>query len=250
MSDIIDECGKDLTNCGYETVKLEKYSALASRLFVDSSTKSKQLGFDKGHYFILSAPLLDNLMDKHEKMLFDAISERVKFLLKETKFKKKQKVLFVGIGNPHITADSFGSEVINKIQINPFKKNNNIYKIVPNTFSNTGINAYEMIRLLVEAFDVGLVVLFDSLATANFERLGRSIQFNDAGLTPGSALNNFGMAINKSTLNVPCISFGVPTMINAQSLGQKRDQILTDKDIDAKIDYFSTLVSNVLGELF
>ena len=250
MSDIVDECGKELACCDYQMQELDKYGIKVSKLVVDSNARAKSLNFDKGHYFVLTAPLLDNLMDKHFKIIKEAMQERVQFLLKENKFRKNKKVLLVGIGNPSIIADSFGSKVIEKIDICPFKKSNKILKIVPNTFSNTGINAYEMIRLIVEAFDVELVILFDSLATGNFERLGRAIQFNDAGLTPGSALNNFGMPINKSSLNVPCLSFGVPMMINSVDLNQKRELILTEKDAKEKIDFFAEVVSQVIEDIF
>lgn len=246
MIDLIDECGEDLTACGYETIQLKKYSATSSKLFIDSSVKAKTLGFDKGHYFIINAPLLYELMDEHQKMLEEEFLTRMNFLLKESKFKKRGKILCVGIGNPKIVADSFGCRVIDKLEIQSYKKNNKVLKIQPNTFANTGINAYDIVRLIVEAFDVSLVILFDSLATTNIARLGTSIQFNDAGLTPGSALNNFGMPINKTTLNVPCISIGVPMMISSKDLGQKKEIILTEKDAEEKVEFFARLVANVL----
>ena len=223
MFDLIDECGKDLMHCGYETVELENFGVTSSKLFVDSKRKAKDLGFDQGHYFIINAPKLDFLMPEHRSILKEEFSDRLSFLLKENKVGKRSKVLFVGIGNP--------------------------IKIIPNTFSNTGISAYDMIRLLVGWCGVDLVMLFDSLATTNIGRLGCSVQFNDAGLTPGSAMNNFGLPINKDSLNVPCISVGVPMMISSKSLGQKKDVIFTEKDAEGKIDFLSEIVSEVVQEL-
>ncbi len=249
MFDLIDECGKDLMQCGYETVELENFGVTSSKLFVDSKRKAKDLGFDQGHYFIINAPKLDFLMPEHRSILKEEFSDRLSFLLKENKVGKRSKVLFVGIGNPSIIADTFGVKCVEKIEIMPYSRKNRYFKIIPNTFSNTGINAYDMIRLLVGWCGVDLVMLFDSLATTNIGRLGCSVQFNDAGLTPGSAMNNFGLPINKDSLNVPCISVGVPMMISSKSLGQKKDVIFTEKDAEGKIDFLSEIVSEVVQEL-
>ncbi len=252
MFDLIDECGEDLTSCGYETVKLNRFDICASKLFVDTAQKAKRLGFDKGHYFIMNAPLLSSFMEEHREILLAEVGYRLEFLLKENKIKKKSRILFVGIGNPQIVADSFGVRAVNKISFFPYKKNNRIFKLMPNIFANTGLNAYDVIRLVVEAFDISAVFLFDSLATTNISRLGTSLQFNDAGLTPGSAMNNFGMPINKTTLNVPCITFGVPMMISSRSLGVKQGKgakteiVLTEKDAEEKVEFLSSLVAQVI----
>lgn len=249
MLDLIDECGEDLTACGYETTSLNKFSATVSKLFIDTNAKSKKLGFEKGHYFIINAPKLSFLMGEHRDFLKQEIFYRLQYLFKENKIKKTSKILIVGIGNPSIVADSFGVLVAQKILIEPFKKKNRLYKIVPNIFSNTGLNAYEIVHLIVEAFDISAVLLIDSLATQNFSRLGRSIQFNDAGLTPGSAMNNFGMALNRQTLHVPCICIGVPMLISSKMFFKGDEVILTEKDAEEKVEFLSSLIAETLEEI-
>ena len=248
MFDLIDECGQDLTTCGYETMPLGKFAITVNRLFVDNFAQAKKLGFEKGHYFILNAPLLSNLMPEHFEILKNEIVKRLKFLFDKYKIKKRNKILLVGIGNPQIMADSFGVKAVEKVEIEPFKKNNNVYKLMPNVFSNTGINAFEMVKLVVECFDISAVVLVDSLATTNIFRLGNSIQLNDAGLTPGSALNNFGVEINKKSLNVPCFSIGVPMMISSSIFEEKSDIILTEKDVKEKVEFLSRLIAESFNE--
>ncbi len=246
MSDLIDESGEDLSAYGYETVNLGKFDITVSKLFVNDCKKDK---FDKGHYFIINAPRLSLLMEEHKEILQAEMIYRLKFLFKENRIKKKDRILFVGIGNPEIMADSFGVKTVEKITIMPFKKNNRIFKIMPNVFANTGLNSCDIIRLIVEAFDISAVFLFDSLASNNLSRLGNSIQFNDAGLTPGSAINNFGMPINQNTLNVPCFALGVPMMISSTAFGEKREIILTEKDVEEKIEFLSGIVAEVIDEL-
>ncbi len=249
MFDLIDECGKDLALCGYETEELPRYGVTSSKLFVETKKHARELGFDMGHYFIINAPNLDCLMPEHNKLLQEEISKRLSFLFSSNNINRRSKVLIVGIGNPKIIADSFGVRCAEKISILPYSKNNRIYKILPNTFSNTGINAYDMVRLLVGWCKVDLVLLFDSLATSNIGRLGCSIQFNDAGLTPGSAMNNFGLPINKDSLNVPCICIGVPMMISSKAFGQKKEIIFSEKDVEEKVEYLSNLVCDAVERL-
>ncbi len=250
MKDLIDECGKDLSAYGYETVPLEKFNATSNKLFIETKEQAQTLGFEKGHYFIINAPLLPLMMQEHKEMLEKEVASRLKFLMKQNKLSKNGKTLFVGIGNPALTADSFGVKAVEKIPLLAFKKNNRRLKLLPNVFSNTGFNAFEIVRLVVEAYDISAVVMFDSLATENISRLGTSLQFNDAGLTPGSAMNNFGSAMNRHTLNVPCIAIGVPMMISSKSLGQKRDIILTDNNVGAQVEFLSLLLAEVIDRLF
>lgn len=249
MFDLIDECGKDLAMCGYETAELSKFGVTSSKLFVGTKKQAKDLGFEMGHYFILNAPKLDFLMQEHEKLLQEEMFCRLSFLFAQNKISGKSRVLVVGIGNPKIVADSFGVRSVGKIPIMPYSKKNRIFKIVPNTFSNTGLNAFDMIKMIVHECEIDAVLLFDSLATTNLGRLGCSIQFNDAGLTPGSAMNNFGLPINKEVLNVPCISIGVPMMISSKVFGEKREVIFAEKDAEEKVDFLSSLVAGVVQRL-
>lgn len=247
----MDESGKDLKNCGYVTEKLGKYKVTCSKLFIDTDKKSEKVGFEKGHYYILTAPLILGLPEEHFNFLKVEIKKRLKQLFKINKIDTSKNFLLVGIGNPKIISDSFGTRVIDKVEIKPFTKENNIYKISPNTFSNTGINAFEIVKLLVEAFDISYVVLFDSIVTTSLERLGTSLQFNDAGLTPGSAINKFGMAINKESLGVVCLSVGAPFMISAGDISKKcsDELILVEKDVEEKVGYLSRLVAEIFCEL-
>ena len=249
MIDLIDECGADLSSNGYKCEKMERYSMTSCELCVKSKGKSKKLGFEVGSYYILNAPHLSLLMKEHRPHLRKWFLEKAKSVFEQAKIKKSSKILIVGIGNPAIVADSFGVRTAQKIKIEPYKRKNRLFKIIPNTFLNTGINAFDIIRLVVEFFDISAVLIFDSLATQNLARLGCSLQVNSAGLTPGSATNNFGKSICKNTVGVPCIAVGVPMMISSRALGQKFDVIFTEKDVEEKVEFLSHVVAEVINEL-
>ena len=62
-------------------------------------------------------------------------------------------------------------------------------------------------------------------------------------------MNNFGMAINKSTISVPCFSVGVPMMISSKDLKAKPNVILTEKDVKEKVEFLSSLIAEVIDDL-
>ena len=106
MIDLIDECASDLKKLGYKTVQPGKYSLTIGKLEVDSLAKSKELGFDKGSYFIFNCPLMHYYgMDCFEYLAYE-ISKYLKKLLRKHNLNKKSRVLIVGLGNPEILADS------------------------------------------------------------------------------------------------------------------------------------------------
>lgn len=73
----------------------------------------------------------------------------------------------------------------------------------------------------------------DALAAAAPERLCRTFQLSDAGIVPGSGVGNARAALQKRTLGVPVFCLGVPTVLDAGTLGGPRGMIVTPRDIDA-----------------
>lgn len=245
MIDLIDECASDLKKLGYKTVQPGKYSLTIGKLEVDSLAKSKELGFDKGSYFIFNCPLMHYYgMDCFEYLAYE-ISIYLKKLLRKHNLNKKSRVLIVGLGNPEILADSVGDKVLKLTQIDVFKKSIRIFKFAPNIFANTGINSFDVVHMLAIWQDIDAILIIDALATESVSRLATCFQINDVGMTPGSAVNNLGHKLCKDTLGVPCLSIGVPTMLLAGKVDESfpDDLILTPKDIHQQIDNVSKIIS-------
>ena len=131
MIDLIDECGSDLTMCGYETTKLSKFDITSSKLFVSTKKQAKALGFDMGHYFIINAPKLDFFMNEHKKFLENEILLRLSFLFEQNKITRRSRVLVVGIGNPKIIADSFEGEIALDSFASTIEQDRAISKTIP-----------------------------------------------------------------------------------------------------------------------
>ena len=84
------------------------------------------------------------------------------------------------------------------------------------------------------------MIAVDAVASCEPERLCAAVQLSTAGITPGSGVGNARAAIDRTTLGVPVLAIGVPTVMD---LGGRRmkdgtipaGMILTPRDIDAKI---------------
>ena len=248
MKDLIDECGQDLTALGYKCKEEREFSLKVCSLIVDSDKKKEETGFEEGEYLILNCYELAFGERDCLEYVSKYTQKAIKFLMQRSSLSKKSRFLIVGLGNPLILADSLGSKVLDFIKIKTYKNKTNVYKFAPNIFTNTGINSYEVVNMLAVWLDIDGVILIDSLATDCIDRLGCSIQLNTAGITPGSAVNNLGKKIGKSTLGIPCISIGVPLMFLGEKLG-KEDLLLTPKDIHQNVEDLALVIANAINEI-
>ncbi len=234
MKDLIIEAGKSAKSDN-KTNLSKKFNVSLENFTVD---KKKKDGFEKGKYAIVSTPLLYLFENDCHLYVSKVIKKELEKMLKSEGVGSAKRCLIVGLGNPLILGDCLGSKSVEKIQINPFKQNNQTFKIAPNVFSSTGIDTYEIIHMLTLWLDVDFVVIIDSLGTECVERLGKSFQINSAGLTPGSALHKFGKPISKETLKVPCFAIGVPNVYC-----HNKDVVLTAKDVHEQVETQSKIIS-------
>ncbi len=247
MKDLIDECGEDLSLLGYKCKDESQFGLKVCSLVVDSKEKAEKSGFEEGEYLVLNCQRLPFGESECLEYVSKYVHKSIKFLMKCSNLSKKSRWLIVGLGNPQILADSLGCKVLDYINMDIERNKINVYKFAPNIFVNTGINAYDVVSMLSVWLDIDGVILIDSLATSSIDRLGCSIQLNTAGITPGSAVNNLGKKIGKSTLGLPCISIGVPLMFFGDELG-KKDLLLTPKDIHSNVEDLSLVIASAINE--
>lgn len=82
------------------------------------------------------------------------------------------------------------------------------------------------------------VIVVDALACAEYDRLGRTVQLTDTGITPGSGVGNDRAGLDRTTLGVPVAAIGLPTVIDAGSLAddpRAEQMFVTPRDIDAVV---------------
>ncbi len=177
-------------------------------------------------------------------------------------------VLVVGIGNESITPDALGPRCARLIfstrhidsklkqeigleQLNP------VCALATGVLGQTGIETGEIIKSVAGVVKPKAVIVIDALAAAQLNRLGRTVQLTDTGITPGSGVGNSRSEISEKTLGVPVIAVGVPTVVDAVTLtkditrtaefNKNRDDsenmIVTPREIDTVIDRAAKLLA-------
>ena len=73
------------------------------------------------------------------------------------------------------------------------------------------------------------------------------IQVTDAGIVPGSGVGNARAALQKRTLGVPVFCLGVPTVLDAGTLGGPRGMIVTPRDIDAQVRFLGRVAADAVN---
>lgn len=250
MFDLIDECGKDLKRAGYKVETLCDGALSHATLNIKSQKESERFALDKGDYHIFTLPNLYDDEFCYGRILETKLCEVIKSLLKKENIKRDANVLIVGLGNADVECDRLGKEVFDRINIAPKSRKGKIYKFCPNIFFLTGINAIDLTKMLVDKFDINLVILIDSLTTNNLTRLGTSFQVTTSGLTPGSGVHRFGKKISREEIFSKIISIGVPFMINSSSFaGEKEDILLCQKDISSSVALAGEIIAGAINEV-
>lgn len=197
---------------------------------------SKKMGKPKGTYITIDIPeftIYDgDLMDKVSKIFGKVLKELININEEDT-------VLVVGLGNKKVTPDALGPKVIENIMVTRHLKT-----VMPETFDEeivsvgaispgvlgiTGIETGEIIKSLVESIKPSLVVCIDALAARKTERVNRTIQISDTGISPGAGVGNHRMKINKETLGTKVVAIGVPTVVHASTIANDTIDLVIDE---------------------
>ena len=157
-------------------------------------------------------------------------------------------VLVAGLGNRGMTADAVGTLALESLLVTrhmvrslprQFRGFTPVSALAPGVLAATGMEALELLRGAVQATGCAAVIAVDALAARSRERLCATVQLGDTGLIPGSGVGNHRKAIDKTTLGVPVVAVGVPTVIAAHLLGDGQPEddplFLTPRDIDGKV---------------
>ena len=137
------------------------------------------------------------------------------------------RILVAGLGNPSLTPDSIGCESAKRVRptmhIKEFDRTffntlncTEIAVCTPGVNATCGMDAQAFIRGICNEIKPDAVIAIDALASRSAKRLGTTVQICNTGITPGSGIGNARCAINQTTVGVPVISIGVPTVIDSR----------------------------------
>ncbi|MDD6825983.1 MAG: GPR endopeptidase [Oscillospiraceae bacterium] len=233
-----------------------------TEISISDDESGKNIGKGRGRYVTLEADKLSRFSDNYREMVYELCEELKKFI------GNKRSVLVAGLGNDDITPDALGprtaarvmatrhikSEQVDDVFLNSL---NDVSVLLTGVLGTTGIETAEMLKSVADRIKPELVIVIDALASSSFSRLGTSVQICDAGISPGSGVENRRKEISQRTLGIPVVAIGVPTIIDVHTViesvtGDKPDEnmpnmMVTPKNIDSLINHVSGLISTGLN---
>lgn len=173
-------------------------------------------------------------------------------------------VLVVGLGNRAITPDAIGPKVHERTLVTRhlvrqmpehFGSFRPVASLAAEVLGNTGMESGEVARAVCEDIRPACVIAVDALASRSLDRLCRTVQLSDTGITPGSGVGNHRVGLNRESLGVPVIAVGVPTVVDGATLaadltgaedlpplGEGGSLLVTPKDIDSQVSDLSHII--------
>lgn len=203
---------------------------------IESDEAGKELGKPKGTYVTIDFPEFTpydgETMDKVSKVVDNVLSRLVNM-------PEEKLALIVGLGNWNVTPDALGPKVTEKIMVTRHLKQvmpdaiddsvRPVCCISPGVLGITGIETGEIIKSLVEKIKPDLVICIDALGSRKLERVNRTIQISDTGISPGAGVGNHRMKINEESLGVKVVAIGVPTVVHAATIANDTIDLVLDE---------------------
>lgn len=218
---------------------------------IESDEAGRELGKPKGHYITIDFPEFT----PYDGESMDDLSLIVGKVMKRlVDISEEKLVLVVGLGNWNVTPDSLGPKVVERTMITRHLKQvmpdaiddsvRPVCAIAPGVLGITGIETGEVIKALVEKIKPDLVICVDALGSRRLERVNRTIQIGDTGISPGAGVGNHRMQINEESLGIPVIALGVPTVVDAATIANDAMDLVLDEMInqaDAGKEFYNIL---------
>ena len=227
---------------------------------------------------------IEYIEEKEKQDIINEVANNIKALIN----KKVSSVMVVGLGNASVTPDSLGPKVISYINVTRHvikyakeyvtPETREISAIAPGVMGTTGIETEEIIESITKLVKPDLVIVVDSLASLSIDRVGRTIQLGNTGITPGAGVGNKRHAINKEKLGMDVIAIGVPLVVDIATItsdviekiikttpsllrGLKKEDrytkivetletenyIVTPKEIDVEVSKISEIISSAIN---
>lgn len=208
---------QELMGVEVSTKKHSYYGITETRIQIVDERGEAALGKPVGNYVTLEVEKL--YREPVQKKIAKIICEVIDHLSQSA-----QNILVAGLGNRSVTPDAIGPAVIEHLQITRhlfqcgYVKSDAlnmkvVSAIAPGVMAQTGMETVEVLQGIIEKTHPQVVVVVDALAARSSNRLNRTIQLCDTGISPGAGVGNNRQKMNEETLGVKVIAIGVPTVI-------------------------------------
>ncbi len=217
---------KDIDGIETEEEKIDDNISV-SRVKITNEKGEEAIGKKKGNYITVDVKNLKIANEEEIQKTSEVVTKELKTLLAKH-VAEKDSILVVGLGNIYVTPDSLGPKVINEIDITRHlleympevldENTREVSAISPGVLGTTGIETMEILKGIVDNVKPKLVIIIDALASRNIERISSSVQLADTGIVPGAGVGNARKELTESTLGIPVIAMGIPTVVEAATI--------------------------------
>ena len=225
------------------------------RVKITSDAGEKAIGKPIGNYITIDIKKLKLAQDEDIEKFSKILSKELKEII-DKHIDTQGEILVVGLGNMYVTPDSLGPKVINEIEVTRHIINylpqyvepgtRMVSAISPGVLGTTGIETAEILKGIVDNIHPKMLIVIDALASRSIERISSTVQISDTGIVPGAGVGNKRNEISKSTLGIPVIAIGIPTVVETAVLvNDCLDMFITKLQEEAKSnDYLNQLKDN------
>ena len=254
-TDMADEAKKLWENSAEENSELKGVRAVQSKLHglelceveVLDNIGEKLLHKPRGKYFSLSLPA--NFGRGSEE--FSKAATAVAALIERCCHSSFDSVFVAALGNPDISPDALGNCAASNILVTShldkkqFPQFSSLSLCRTGVLGTSGIESAQHIKALCSIIKPSLVIAIDALAGSDADRLCKCIQISDTGISPGSGVGNNRAEISRTFLDVPVISIGIPTVIDAQNFGSEKfsGMFVCPRNIDSLVRNGAKLIA-------
>jgi spore protease len=194
----------------------EKYgSLLISRLSVKSAEGALQIEKPQGNYLTLTFPPLFELAQEEYPQVTRKFSDILASLLPKD---DRRPILLAGLGNAAMTADAVGPQTADLVFASAHLTPAGICVLKPGVTAQSGMEAARIISATAHEIKARAVIAVDALCARSTRRLMCTVQIADTGITPGSGIREPREALDASSVGVPVIAVGVPTMVSTAAV--------------------------------
>ena len=193
-----------------------------TRVKITDEQGEQAIGKKQGNYITIDIQKMNIITEEEAAKASETLANELRKLV-ENKVQSKDDVLIVGLGNEEVTPDALGPNVVKDIEVTrhiinylPQYIDENarpVSAIAPGVLGTTGIETLEVIKGVVDNIKPKLLIVIDALASRSMERISSTIQLSDTGIVPGAGVGNTRKELTESTLGIPVIALGIPTVV-------------------------------------
>ena len=209
-----------------------------TRVEILNKNGEKAIGKPVGNYVTIDVKKLKLAEDEDIQKASEVVTKELKKII-NIHTDKQGDILVVGLGNIYVTPDALGPKVINEIDVTRHiikylpqyvdEGTRPVSAISPGVLGTTGIETVEILKGIVDNIHPKLLIVIDALASRSIDRISSTIQISDTGIVPGAGVGNTRQEISQTTLGIPVIALGIPTVVELATLVSDGIDIFIDR---------------------